>query len=97
MQIGCVHFSRTGRDGSFNSSMHPSLAPHLHSEKCQEVIRELEKCHKDHPLRKYFGVCNPLKRALNECLKREVAERRKENYAVAQERKKKYQALVKEE
>lgn len=75
--------------------MHPSLAPHLHSAECQGIIRELERCHKDHPLRKFFGACNPLKRALNECLKREVADRRKENYAVALERKKKYQELLK--
>jgi COX assembly protein 2 len=77
--------------------MHPSLAPHLHSQKCQEIIRELEKCHKDHPLRKFLGSCNQLKRSLNECLKGEVAQRRKENYAVAQERKRKYQELSKEE
>ena len=77
--------------------MHPSLAPHLHSPKCQEVIRELEKCHKDHPLRKFFGACNPLKRALNECLRQEVAAQRKQNYAIAQEKKKRYQELLKEE
>ena len=77
--------------------MHPSLAPHLHSQPCQEVIRQLEICHKEHPLRKFFGVCNPLKRALNECLKREVADRRKENSKVAQERKRKYQELLKED
>lgn len=85
---------RKGQQEVFRVSMHPSLALNLHSKKCQEVIRELEKCHRDHPLRKFFGACNPLKRALNECLKREVAERRKENYAIAQKRKRKYQELM---
>jgi COX assembly protein 2 len=77
--------------------MHPSLALHLHSKQCQAIILELERCHKEHALRKFFGACNPLKRALNECLKREVADRRKENYAIAQERKKKYQELAKDD
>ena len=77
--------------------MHPSLAPHLHSQECQRIIDELNKCHRDHALRKFLGACNPLKRALNECLKRERSERRKENYEAAQKRKKEYQELMKED
>ena len=74
--------------------MHPSLAPHLHSDKCREIIRALELCHERHPLRKFLGACNPLKRALNECLREEVAQRRKENYATAQDKKRKYKELA---
>jgi len=77
--------------------MHSSLAPHLHTPQCREIIRQLESCHRDHPFRKYFGTCNPLKRALDECLRQERAQRRKENYAVALETKRKYKELLKEE
>ena len=77
--------------------MHPSLAPHLHSEECQRIIRDLSKCHEQHPLRKFLGACNPLKRALNECLKRETVHRRRENYEAAQKKRKKYQELMKED
>ena len=88
---------RSKKQAAEGSLMHPSLAPHLHSEKCRVIIRQLEQCHKDHPLRKFLGACNPLKRALDECLKEELAQRRRENYAIAQEKKRKYRQLAKED
>ena len=36
--------------GASCHAQHPSLAPHLHSEKCQKIIQHLEQCHRHHPL-----------------------------------------------
>ena len=57
--------------------MHPPLALNLHTSQCQQIIRELHECHRNHPLRKFFGACNPIKLALNTCLKQERLERRR--------------------
>lgn len=71
--------------------MHPSLAPHLHSEDCRKVIALLHQCHEEHKFAKFLGRCNDLKRELNICLQREYVEKRKHNYDAAQERKKAWQ------
>lgn len=76
--------------------MHPPLDLHLHSEECQKVIILLTQCHKDHPLRKFLGVCNELKRALNVCLHQEYVERRQRNYDLAQKKKKAFKKLYEE-
>ena len=73
--------------------MHPSLAPHLHGEECRKIIEQLTNCHRDHPLRKFLGVCNPLKRALNRCLQKEYEERQRKNFELAQERRAAYKLL----
>lgn len=73
--------------------MHPSLAPHLHGEDCRKIIEQLNKCHEDHPLRKFLGACNPLKRALNDCLQREYHEKQRRNYELAQERKRAFRKV----
>ncbi|XP_020602961.1 COX assembly mitochondrial protein 2 homolog [Orbicella faveolata] len=67
--------------------MHPSLAPHLHSE-CLEVIEQLHRCHQEHPFRKFVGKCNDLKRALNACLKEENLRKRRRNLEEARKREK---------
>ena len=36
------------------------------------VIDLFEKCHDDHPVTKYMGACNELKRQLTICLRAEV-------------------------
>lgn len=77
--------------------MHPSLAPHLHGEECRRVIELLNKCHKDHPFRKFFGACNQFKRALNDCLQKEYVERRQKNYDLAQKKKKAFKKLYEED
>ncbi|CAH3186136.1 unnamed protein product [Porites lobata] len=51
--------------------MHPSLAPHLHGD-CLEIIEQLHRCHEQHPVGKFLGECNDIKRALNRCLKEET-------------------------
>ncbi|KAL9965742.1 hypothetical protein ACROYT_G029584 [Oculina patagonica] len=67
--------------------MHPSLAPHLHSE-CLEVIEQLHRCHQEHPFQKFVGKCNDIKRALNTCLKEEDLRKRRRNLEEARKRQK---------
>jgi Cytochrome c oxidase biogenesis protein Cmc1 like len=39
------------------------------------VIALFEQCHDDHPVTKFMGVCNDLKRELTLCLRAEVCTR----------------------
>lgn len=49
--------------------MHPPLdRPHPD---CNDVIQELKSCHANNPYRKYLGVCNDIKFALDKCFKAE--------------------------
>eukprot|EP01135_Chromosphaera_perkinsii_P003766 Nk52_evm12s255 gene=Nk52_evmTU12s255 len=68
--------------------MHPSLDLHLHSEKCQEVIKKLEECHNATVYNKFVGACNDLSIAVDKCLYREYRRDRKANMAKARSRKK---------
>eukprot|EP00924_Labyrinthula_sp_SR-Ha-C_P016158 snap_masked-scaffold_4-processed-gene-21.18-mRNA-1 protein AED:0.02 eAED:0.02 QI:0/-1/0/1/-1/1/1/0/64 len=57
--------------------MHPLLdRPHPD---CQEVIKSLQACHRNHAVAKFFGKCNDAKGALDICLRAEKEKRRKEN------------------
>ncbi|KAJ8936439.1 hypothetical protein NQ318_015585 [Aromia moschata] len=60
--------------------MHTDLAPHLHSEKCKELIKLLQDCHTEHPFTKFFGKCNSEDHQVVKCLKDERLLRRKRNY-----------------
>jgi len=77
--------------------MHPTFAPHLHGEECRKIIQQLNQCHEDHPFRKFVGVCNDLKRALNACLQKEYVEKRKKNYELAQKKKEAFRKLYRED
>ncbi|XP_062502082.1 COX assembly mitochondrial protein 2 homolog [Corticium candelabrum] len=70
--------------------MHPSLHPHLHGPKCQEIIILLHQCHNQHPLAKFIGKCNYLTRALDRCLQEEYQERRKKNFEEAKLRRERW-------
>ncbi|XP_047095135.1 COX assembly mitochondrial protein 2 homolog isoform X2 [Lolium rigidum] len=51
--------------------MHPHLTLHRHP-MCAEIIEEFQKCHVDHPLKKFFGECTDLKIKLDRCFRQEV-------------------------
>ena len=53
----------------------------------RKIIQELNRCHEEHPFRKFVGACNDLKRALNACLQKEYVEKRRKNYELAQKKR----------
>jgi COX assembly protein 2 len=73
--------------------MHPPLHFHLHTEDCKKIIEALSRCHVEHPLKKYIGACNDLKRALNRCLQKEYTEKRHLNWVESQKIKEKSKQL----
>ncbi|ELR25158.1 uncharacterized protein ACA1_288790 [Acanthamoeba castellanii str. Neff] len=48
--------------------MHPPLAGHP---MCRKVILELDKCHKERTVAKFFGACNAERAAVDACLQEE--------------------------
>jgi COX assembly protein 2 len=50
--------------------MHPPLYVSKHPH-CKEQIEALIKCHKDHPVAKFWGTCNEQKWALDRCFREE--------------------------
>jgi len=54
--------------------MHPPLAVHRHRQ-CEEIIEQLNACHRERTVAKFFGGCNDLKEALDKCFHEEVRRR----------------------
>jgi COX assembly protein 2 len=73
--------------------MHPPLAPHLHTKECREVIEQLSRCHSEHPVAKFFGSCNSLKRALDKCLTDEYRTRRRANQERGEKKQQEWKKL----
>lgn len=38
-----------------------------------QIIEKFQKCHTDHPIRKFFGECTDLKIKLDRCFREEVS------------------------
>ncbi|XP_047068154.1 COX assembly mitochondrial protein 2 homolog isoform X1 [Lolium rigidum] len=75
--------------------MHPHLTLHRHP-MCAEIIEEFQKCHVDHPLKKFFGECTDLKIKLDRCFRQEKAVKRKANFEESKKFKEQLQAYKKE-
>ncbi|EMS52217.1 hypothetical protein TRIUR3_14944 [Triticum urartu] len=75
--------------------MHPHLTLHRHP-MCAEIIEEFQKCHVDHPIKKFFGECTDLKIKLDRCFRQEKAVKRKANFEESKKFKERLQAYKKE-
>ncbi|KAF7009802.1 hypothetical protein CFC21_024299 [Triticum aestivum] len=69
--------------------MHPHLTLHRHP-MCAEIIEEFQKCHVDHPIKKFFGECTDLKIKLDRCFRQEA------NFEESKKFKERLQAYKKE-
>ncbi|XP_056646458.1 COX assembly mitochondrial protein 2 homolog [Diorhabda carinulata] len=77
--------------------MHTDLAPHLHSDNCNELIKLLQQCHNENPFLRIFGKCNSEDHRMVMCLKQERLQRRKRNYQKSLETKEKLRKMFEEE
>ncbi|XP_078434854.1 cytochrome c oxidase biogenesis protein Cmc1-like protein isoform X2 [Wolffia australiana] len=62
----------------------------------EKIIEEFQKCHADHPIRKFFGECTELKIKLDRCFRQEKAVKRKANFEESKKLKERLQAYRKE-
>lgn len=75
--------------------MHPPLHLNKHPH-CREAILRLVRCHKQHPVAKFWGVCNEAKRALDACFREEKVLNRQLNKVRAAEEKERFQHVQQE-
>ncbi|KAG2566450.1 COX assembly mitochondrial protein 2 homolog [Panicum virgatum] len=75
--------------------MHPPLTLHRHP-MCAEIIEAFQKCHVDHPVKKFFGECTDLKIKLDQCFRQEKGLKRKANFEESKKFKEQLQAYKRE-
>jgi len=61
-----------------------------------QIIEEFQKCHLDHPVKKFFGECTDLKIKLDRCFRQEKALKRKANFEESKRFKEQLKAYKRE-
>jgi len=59
--------------------MHPDLSPHLHTEACNDIVRNLFRCRKENRITQALGACNSFNDDMLECFHQERLARREKN------------------
>ncbi|KAG5863383.1 hypothetical protein JTB14_017018 [Gonioctena quinquepunctata] len=77
--------------------MHTDLSPHLHTQQCNELIKLLQDCHRDHAFRKFFGICNSIDRQMTKCIRGERVAKRARNLEKSRETKNKVSQLLRQD
>ncbi|XP_075234218.1 COX assembly mitochondrial protein 2 homolog isoform X2 [Lycorma delicatula] len=76
--------------------MHTNLSPHLHTDECNLLIKELSECLGNNRFRKFLLVCDDLEVKVEQCLKKEIIAKRKlHNELAAKQIKEKLEKLRK--
>ena len=60
----------------------------MSSSGCLHLVKLLEKCHEEYPVRKFFGRCNQIQKELAKCSKQEYEEKKRTAMAKKVRRKK---------
>ncbi|CAG9767110.1 unnamed protein product [Ceutorhynchus assimilis] len=74
---------------------HTDLSPHLHTDKCNQMVELWRQCRKDNFFKVMVGYCNSHYDAMADCLKSERLARRAENQRKARESKKRISERIK--
>ncbi|KAH1022920.1 COX assembly mitochondrial protein 2 homolog [Dendroctonus ponderosae] len=77
--------------------MHTDLSAHLHSDKCNELIKLLRQCRIDYPARQLLGKCDHEYIEMTKCLKAERIARRQRSIEQSKIEKERMNTLFKEQ
>ena len=76
--------------------MHTPLDAHLHTEECNKIIQELQRCRDETgKLGQLFGACNDLYNQMRRCTKAERLARTKKHLETSKEKQLKYNETIK--
>ncbi|KAL1492886.1 hypothetical protein ABEB36_011060 [Hypothenemus hampei] len=76
--------------------MHTDLSPHLHTDKCNDLIRLFRECRIDHPLTKFVGKCDHEYIQMTRCLKQERINKRQRSIEMSKVHKKELHQRLRE-
>ncbi|KAL4221176.1 Respiratory chain complex assembly or maintenance protein [Mactra antiquata] len=48
-----------------------NLSPHLHTEKCNDLVTKYTQCVEKHPVGKFLNECSHYEKAIRQCFKEE--------------------------